>query len=155
MKEGKRGQFYLMATIIIVGLVIGFAVVSNYSTKSNSYNVEEIAKELSIESENVMNYDTFNSQTQFENFARDYSSYVDSSKSIYFIRVNGENVDDREAYKFSDGFKVSLNSDLSVNGNVISFQFDEKTYNFKLEEGKNIYFLLVSDNGGERYVISG
>ena len=156
MKKGdKRGQFYLIATIIIVGLMIGLVVIFNYSTKTNSYETEEIAKELSIEIEKVMDYDSINSPGEFENFARDYSTYVGVDKGIYFIRVNGENIDDREVYKYSGETKVPLNDDLSVNGDVISFISDEETYNFKLEKGKNIYFVLIHDTGGERYVYTG
>ena len=49
MKKGdKRGQFYLIAAIIISGILISLAYLANYSTKNVSYEAEEIAKELKI-----------------------------------------------------------------------------------------------------------
>ena len=153
-KGDKKAQFYLIATIIIVGLMIGLAVIFNYSTKSNSYEAEEIAKELSIESEKVMDYDSFHSSNEFENFARDYSAYAGTDKEIYFIIVDGS---DKKAYKYTNGVKSDLISSLSVNTEEKNIQFalDSKIYNFKLEEGKNFYFLVVQETGGERYVFSG
>jgi len=147
----KKGQFYLVATIIIVGLMIGLAVIFNYSTKTNSYETEEIAKELSIESQKVMDYDMVHSTNEFENFAKDYSSYVGEEKDIYFIIVNESG--DGEAYKYTGGIKVPLN-DLVVGSNI-QFTLDSKIYNFTLEKGKNFYFIIIYDKGGERYVYTG
>ena len=54
--KNKRGQFFLIATIIIVVIVVSLSVVFNYSTKSVSNSADELAKTLSIESEKVMDY---------------------------------------------------------------------------------------------------
>jgi hypothetical protein len=149
--KNSKGQFFLMATIIIIGLIIGLVVIFNYSTKSNSYQAEEIAKGLSIESEKVLDYDSIHSSNEFENFARDYSSYAGEDKEIYFIIVDGA---DREAYKYSEGVKIPLNGYLVVGSNI-QFTLDSKIYSFKLENGKNFYFILVYNKGGEKYVFSG
>lgn len=151
-KNNKRGQFYLIATIIIVGLVVALSAALNSATKTNSHDAEEISKELSIESENVLDYDTVNSANEFENFAKDYSAYVGEDKSIYFIIVNGSS---KEAYKYSNGIKVDLTDDLVVNSDNIIFTLDKKDYDFKLEKGKNFYFIIIQDKGGERYVFTG
>ena len=151
-KRNKKGQFYLVATIIIVGIVIGLAVIFNYSTKTNSYEVEEIAKELNIESQKVMDYDIAQSTNKLENFAGNYSSYVGEDKDIYFIIV-GE-VGNGEAYKFTDGEKVDFSEDLNVTGEEIQFGLNE-TYTFKREKGKNFYFIIIYNKGGEIYVYTG
>jgi hypothetical protein len=156
-KGDKSGQFYLVATIVIVGLVIGLALILNYSNKSSSYEAEEIAKELSIESEKVMDYDTFNSADEFENFANAYSSYAGEEKEIYFIKVNGTNVSDREAYRYIGETKNNFNNNLTVDvdNKKISLYLYDNYYSFNLEEGKNFYFVLIYDNKGERYVYTG
>jgi hypothetical protein len=151
--KNNRGQFYLIATIIIIGLVIGLVVIFNYSTNTSSSDAEEIAKELSIESQKVLDYDFLHpANAQFENFAKDYSSYVGSDKSIYFITVDGS---EQHAYKYTEGQKVSLDGDLSVVSGEIQFSLDSKVYSFKLEKGKNFYFVLIYDREGERYVFTG
>lgn len=152
MKKGeKKAQFYLISTIIIVGLIIGLAVMFNYSVRSSSYETEKVAKELQIESEKVIDYDTYHTTNQFENFASEYSSYIGSGKKIYFILVEGQN---KEAYRYNEGVKVDLSSSVSVVGENIQFILENEIYNFKLEEGKNFYFLVVQEIGGERYVFS-
>jgi hypothetical protein len=148
----KKGQFYLIATIIIVGLIIGLAVMFNYSTKNSSFEAEEIAKELRIEGEKVMDYDTMYSTNQFEKFASEYSSYVGEDKEIYFIFVEGAS---KEAYRYNGGVKEDLTTNLNVAGNNIKFIIREEIYNFDLEEGKNFYFVVAHETGGERYVFSG
>ena len=152
-RENKRGQFYFMATIIIIGLVIGLAVIFNYSAKSNSYVVEEIAKELSIEGEKVLDYDSFNSPNEFESFAKNYSAYVGEDKIIYFIIVDG--VEDAKAYRYIGDYKIDLSDDLAVVGDEIQFSLEDYDYSFPLEDGQNFYFLLVWNEKGEKYVLSG
>jgi hypothetical protein len=150
----KKGQFYLIAAIILVGLIVALSAAMNYSTKTNSNEAEEIAKELTIESSQVLDYDTLHpSDTQFENFAMAYSQYVGEDKDIYFIIVD-ENQGIKEAYKYSADTKVDLSSNLAV-GSDIKFTIDSSTYSFKLEDGENFYFVIVQSKGGERYVLTG
>jgi hypothetical protein len=150
--RNKRGQFYLISTIVIVGLVIGLVVTYNYYKKDYSYVAKEIANEVEIESAKVMDYDTIHSTEKFEDFARDYSYYVGEEKEIYFILVEGE---EKEAYKYAGEEKEDLSSNLSVVGDDIKFTLEKEDYTFKLEDGKNLYFLIVHETGGERYVFSG
>lgn len=156
MIKNKRGQFYLVATIIIVGLLVGLSVVVNYSIKSSSYGIEKITKELNIEGEKVLDYEAVNPSTEldeFDDFSEKYSAYIGDDKDIYFIIVDEEeNV--KEAYKYTDGTKVDLSSDLIVDSSI-KFNLNSRTYNFELEKGKNFYFVLVYEKGGESYVYTG
>jgi hypothetical protein len=152
MKRGKKGQFYLIATIIIVAVLIGLSVALNYSAKTTTSVAEETAKELSIEAERVLDYEMVHPGgfDEFGDFAEEYSSYVGDDIDIYFIIVDLDNSVE-EAYMYSHGEQVNLKSDLTVS-NEIAFQLDSRTYNFKLEEGKNFYSIVVYDRGGDRYV---
>jgi hypothetical protein len=152
--KNKKGQFYLVATIIIIGLVISLSVMTNYSTKTDSYSIEKVAKELSIEGQKVLDYDSLHSSdSKFGDFSMKYSAYAGEDKDIYFIVVDESNGIE-EAYKYTNGEKVNLSGDLVV-GQNIKFTLDSKEYNFKLEDGENFYFVLVYDKGGERYVYTG
>jgi len=151
-KVNKRGQFYLIATIVIVGIIIGLIVTFNYLNQNKSDEAKEISKELAIESEKVLDYDTFNSKNEFENFSAEYSSYIGADKNLYFIIIEGVN---EEAYKYTDGVKIDYSDNLSVEGNTIEFIIEDETYFFELEEGKNFYFVLTHEIGGEKYVFSG
>ena len=43
---GKKGQFYLIAAIILATIIIGISVVMNYSKKQDSGNLENLKEEL-------------------------------------------------------------------------------------------------------------
>ena len=152
-RGNKRGQFYLIATIIIIAVLIGLAATLNYSHKQSSYEADEVAKELRIEGENVMEYEVNTGTNMFETFARDYSLYVGDDKDIYFIVVDkSEGYED--AFMYTEGQRVPLKSNLAVGEDVV-FRYDNHNYHFKLEEGKAFYFIIVYDRGGDTYVITG
>lgn len=150
----KKGQFYLIAAIIIAGIVISISYLINYSTKTVSYAAEETATELRLEGEKVMDYELHNPSTpteEFDLFAAEYSSYA-NDKEIYFIVVrNGV----PEAFKYTEGSKIFFNDRLNVGEDNIEFNLDGKVYSFPLEEAENFYFVVVYDKGGERYVQTG
>ncbi len=153
--KNKRGQFFLIATIIIVVIIVSLSVVLNYSTKSVSQNTDELAKTLSIESAKVFDYELYTSDnTAFDDFSEKYSEYAGSDKDIYFIFVD-EDSSIEEAYKYTEGSRVDFSSDLDVSGGKIQFTLDSKVYEFNEEQGKNFYFIIVYDTGGERYVYQG
>ena len=150
-KRDKAGQFYLIVTIIIAGLLIGFALMTNYSTRKDPTILKELAEELEIEGGKVLDYDLANSDSKFEEFSRDYSRYVGSGKEIYFILV--EENGDSQAYRYDDSIRIDLTSSLTV-GEDILFNLNEVTYEFKREKGKNFYFLIIQEYGDENYVVT-
>jgi len=154
MKKGdKRGQFYLVASIIIVAVVIALAATLNNSSRESTNIAEDIAVELRIEGENVLDYEENTGINVFvDQFSRDYSAYVGEDKDIYFIVVD-KSTGFQDAYIYTNGQKVSLESDLVV-GEEIVFRYDSRNYNFKLEEGKSFYYIIVYETGGDRYVVA-
>ena len=61
-KNKKRGQFYLMAAIIIIAILSGLTFIFNYSVPGvGSVQNFYIKEELSIEAEKVMDYALKNS----------------------------------------------------------------------------------------------
>jgi archaellin len=154
-KKNSKGQFFLIAAIIIAGILIGIAYMINYSTKTVSHEAEEVADELRIEAEYVLDYELNNPVTpidEFEDFSAEYSAYAED-KDIYFIVVDLDN-GVQDAYMYNENLKVDLGSDLHVGSGEIQFNID-KPYTFPLEEGKNFYSVVIYDKGGERYVYTG
>jgi hypothetical protein len=150
--KNKRGQFYLIATIVIVVLVIGLVVTYNHYSKDYSTEAQKIANEVEIESSKVMDYDTLHSTENIENFAKDYSIYLGEEKEIYYFIVDGT---EKEAYRYVNGIKKDFTGNLSVGTMDIKFTLEKDVYSFDLEKGKNLYFLVIYETGGERYVFTG
>jgi hypothetical protein len=153
MRKGdKAGQFYLIAAIIIAGLVIGFAVINNSSSNKSPVELKEMVEELQIEGEQVLNYDLVHSTNQFEEFSNDYSAYAGEDKEIYFIV--GDDSAGFHAYRYTGGDKTDLDSDLTIGSNI-AFNLYGISYEFKKEKGENFYFILNKKIEDENYVLAG
>ncbi len=145
----KSGQFYLVAAVIVVVIIVGMISITNYAKKSENSNVETFGEEFEIESQKVLDYDSLNGQNKIEDFTEVYSSYLGSKiNSSFIVGTEGS----LEAYTYLNGEKVDLNSSLTVGSEDIIFVYDEVIYNFELEKGKNFYFVFSQDIGGEKYV---
>ena len=74
MKKGdKKGQFYLIAAMIMIIIITLFAVIFNFSEKSDVSKLKELGEQLSIESEKVLDYDTYNGENEIETFTQEFS----------------------------------------------------------------------------------
>ena len=148
----KKGQFYLIAAIIIAGILIALFYATNYSSKKVSYEGQEVADELRIEAEKVLEYELnhpLSGIDEFQDFSMEFSDYA-KDKDIYFILVDlDEGI--QEHYKYTGASKITT-GELYVGGGEIQFAIDDGTYTFPLEEGKNFYSVIIYDKGGERYV---
>ena len=147
---GKKGQFYLIAAIILATIIIGISVVVNYSKKQDSGNLENLKEELQIESENVLDYGAFHRfndadmKTLLTDFSKNYITVKGDNKNLYFIFGKGEVLDITPGIVFEGIYTPS--------GNEISLIVNDFTHDFILEEGENFYFLISQEIGGGVYV---
>ena len=160
----KRGQFYLMAALIIILLIIGFATISNYSkTKSYSkiYN-EEIGTE---QMEGLL-----------EGFIEEYSK-IGSLDELYFVFGNAETIVFMGYQQLEEelSFEIGTNdgdssvlkirkdevgyteltgdsSGIDIVSVLISYENEQNEYPFKLKSGENFYFILSQVVKEEKYV---
>jgi hypothetical protein len=67
----KRGQFYLIAAVIISSVIISLVTVKNYAyVEKEPNNFYDLSSQIKDEAARVIDYGVFNSQNQMENFAR-------------------------------------------------------------------------------------
>ncbi len=175
MERGeKRGQFYLMAAIIIIAILSGLTFIFNYSSLG-VYSTQQfyIGEELSIEAEKVMDYalkNSIDSRTLLENFTKTYSNYSEEGDDFYFlfgnrdlITVAGYKKNSNGVFFFDDG-KGGGNEQLNLVQGVYSsrnFTSPNETvkitvngieYPFLLSPGENFYFVVLKDIDEERYI---
>lgn len=147
----KRGQFYLIAGIIIVGIILGIIVISNYAKKESYSRIEETGKEVEIESQKVLDYRAYSGQDKLSEFGKDYSSYIGEDIEFYFITGDENNID---AYKYLNGYETQL-SDPEIEDDKIIFTLNGEEYEFELKSGENFYFVINQEIKGENYVYTG
>jgi hypothetical protein len=144
-----RGQFYLISAILIVSLIIGFAAVSNYLTKTESTELQDFAKELEVESQHVLDYATKYGEdvdTLLTDFSSEYNNYV-SDKDLYFIFGQQGDI---TVLKNSE-----IYNDFSLDGNDITLSINEVNYIFEITKGENFYYVVTQEIGGEYHVVAG
>jgi hypothetical protein len=169
---GKKGQFYLIAAIILATIIIGISVVMNYSKKQDSGNLENLKEELQIESENVLDYGAYNELSDSDmkslltDFSKNYTTAKGKDKNLYFI-FGKEGTDSLKvvaSQSLEETAKINVGNgivDLDITqegvsfsplGNQVSLIVNDFTHDFILEEGENFYFLISQEIGGGVYV---
>jgi hypothetical protein len=179
--ETKRGQFYLISAVVIIIVLIGYVVVSNYSRITGYSKTYDLAEELEIERANVLDYGTYNEnieieqmQNFLEGFIEGYSE-VGETQELYFIFGNYEEIVfmgyqqlqeeviinvkiDKEEYHPLQIEKQSVKSQTFIGKEDIrkvKILISEDEYAFHLKKGENFYFILSQVFKGEKYVIVG
>lgn len=182
-ERNNKGQVYLIAAVIIVAVIIGFAAVSNYSRSEASTKIYDLGEDLGIESAKVLDYGTYyfsddptKMETLLENFIEAYSEYGEIDK-LYFIFGNVKGITvygyhqiaspdiivnvtgggEINETTFAIPTDVTGSKDLSLTGDIekVTIQIAEGTYEFDLEPGENFYFIIVITDDEERYVFVG
>lgn len=94
----KRGQFFLIAAVVIITVVVSVVTLSNYVMKKETIKLYDLGQELGIESQQVIDYGTYSElnetemKAMMEVFIRNYLNYIGEDKNIYFIFGNKNEV---------------------------------------------------------------
>ncbi|MFH1585364.1 MAG: hypothetical protein ABIB79_01185 [archaeon] len=182
---GNKGQFYLLAAVIIVAIIIGFAAISNYSNREVSKKIYDLGEELGIESAKVLDYGTYNelSETNMTNllttFIEAYSEYGEIQK-LYFIFGNADEINFYAYHQIEGEHEIVLSvggqsggtnastfevgegsvesKDLTVSAKdikTVTVVIGGQEYKFDLKPGENFYFIIVLTDEGEQFVYIG
>jgi len=168
----KKGQFYLLTTIIIITILAGLITISNYSRERSNVKFDYLADELEIESEKVLDYGIKNNKdlkVLLGDFTRDYSDYSETENS-YFIFGDEDEITVTGYKKLNSGAifidagsgnqtltlsKGEYNSiDFSNPTESIKITVDGIEYNFILKSGENLYFIISKEINEEKYIFT-
>jgi hypothetical protein len=146
----KSGQFYLIAALAIIPILIGIATVTNKSEAEQSSRViYDWKDQLDIESSYVLDYATANDVDRnelLENFTELFSGYSPETE-FYFIFGEGENLN---AYRYLNGSRESV--DYQIDEQKIKIDVGETNYEFPLLQGENFYYIIYNMEGYNKYV---
>jgi len=163
--QNKRGQFYLIAAVIIISLVIGFAVLRNVAKEEKeTTKVYDIREEFEIETSYVYDYGIFTDDpTNFiDTWLTAYTDYAQTQEAEEWVIIYGTSEDltrvdlSRTEPIGSEILETSvvtreLKSDESklisqIDGEVTvqTGEDNEDEYKFDLKEGENFYIIVKS-----------
>lgn len=176
----KFGQFYLLAAILLVAVIIGFAAVNNYSKNKTPVKIYDVGKELDIEGAKVLEWGTVQDQDMssvINNFYGNFSLYAsEGDRQITFIlgnetdicrysseeistgqiNVGGSGIQIDEDHLFEEcGPSVCQRDDSTGGMERITCVVGGVSYEFELTTGENFYFVISQEVSGEQHVITG
>ena len=140
----KRGQFYLIAAVTIVTMIVVLTSMPIYTKKKIPEDYKNLGRELEIESERVLDYTTktgADKDKTLENFTKDFENYAGQESEIYYIHMNESKY---IGYKYVNGLQTPIIS-LSNSSSEINAVIDGNMYDFNLERGRNFYFVIIHE----------
>lgn len=179
--KGNKGQFFLIAAIVIIVVTVGIVTVSNYTEEKESVKLYNLGEELGIESQNVLDYGTYSQLNEdemkmlMENFIKNYVDYIGDTGNLYFVFGNKNKIYVVGYQELTnESVCVTLNPNqegaecvpLSVIGETQEFPatsgeiedvfvtIENYEYQFKLNPGENFYFVIWQKIGGDKIVIT-
>ncbi len=168
----KKGQFYLVAAIVIISIAAGFIAISNSVSSQPVQGVYYLRDEIKIESSKVIDYANYNglSSAELKGKLTDlYSRYTSSypEDNFYFIFGDAGTMTFMAYQSFDsdvalDGVDKTeeigtgeiYTEDFDPGGNV-TIGINENNYIFKLNIGENFGFVASSKSEGQVYTAVG
>ena len=167
--KNKRGQVFLMAAIIIAGLIIGAGSAVNLARAGGSNEVfYDLADEIGFEAKRVIDYGILTGDTSpfLEDFLDNYKDYIlDEELLFIFGDTNGVNgivytnqvlgsvgIKAGGVHKFTIRQSTSQTAKVNQVDDLITVEIRGIDYEFKLERGQNFYFVIIKGDENERFV---
>lgn len=168
----KRGQVFLMAALIIAGILISVVRISNQSTTLDEPEAFfDLSDEISFETKRVLDYGVINAEPNISELASQLlSNYSENIGSQDVAFVYGNAVTGVYAYYYETVQVVAatilggtfipieiasgkeIEAQYSSTANTATIRIDGVDYTFNLKPGQNFYFVLAKDEGGEKFV---
>mgnify|MGYP000067774991 CR=1 FL=1 len=172
--KNKRGQYYLIAAMIIIVILASFISVINFASKNSNDPMKEIEKELNNEIEEILNYATMQDLSSieykniFKNMSSNYISKFSGKTTIFLygdktnLTVKGKN-SYNETLTFSDGNGFTIlktgvgefeeNYLLLADTGIL--KMEDVEHSFQFPKGQGFYYLISNRDGGENNLIRG
>jgi hypothetical protein len=158
----KRGQFYLVAAIIIVLVIFGLVAINNYAGVEEKESVVfDLGNQLGVESGSVVNFALYNKNdtpSLLEEWARLYVNITREAEieNWVFVYGNPTNItiltftngsSGSVLIGYDGGYLAVVVKDIKINkntvyGDYVNVTFGNFTYNFNMKSGQNFAFLI-------------
>ena len=159
-KWNKRGQFYLIAAIVILSVIFGFVAITDYTQKNKYIESYSLRDKLKIESDKVIDYSIYNKlskaemQEKIDDLAKLYSENVNKNIEIIFISGYKDDATNTiKVYSFENGIRSDLDSP-TIENEDIKVDVKGKNYIFQSKEGENFHFIIFQNIEGENYIVT-
>ena len=162
--KNRKGQFFLIVTMIIVSLIVSITTSVNFIEKKSHSNFRYDANELKFESEKVMDYAIKNNhdvKIDLTTFTDDYALYSNAD-NLYFIFGDSSEITFNGYQKKLEDVYIDTGAGyghvLFSNGRAtvdysnppsVKIKIDGVEYPFTLNTGQNFYFVISKEIDGD------
>jgi hypothetical protein len=149
--KGKGGQFFILAAVILSGILISLSSVRNYvSSVEKQEAFYDLSKEIKEESFEVLDYGIYNNKDMprlIENFTSEIAKYsLDKEPDLEFIFIYGnesslavENYGKNESYlKIGDEIEKVSGGGEMIRSNI-ALNFENENFNLGVFNSKKNY----------------
>jgi len=155
----KRGQFYLIATIVFVAMIIGFVTISSPTENNKTKKLENIKEEFETEGLHILDFVVYNGydddriDERWDIFTQSYVDNVQENIKIILITGKQENLKAKIFEK--DNEITMLNIEDSNNKVKVTYLGkNEYDYEFPITKGENFHFVIIKEENNEIYAIT-
>ncbi len=167
----KRGQFYLVTSILLIGIFLSVITIKNEFKKPRDILEEAYIKQLNLEKSKLLDYAAYNQLSEnqinqlFDKFASNYTQYLNGAEDALFIYGNNSEVsikgyitennvfyyDNLTIHKIA-GSNIFIKTPIV---NSISILINDDRYEFDFSTGQNIYYIIRHKYSNEVHIFSG
>lgn len=166
----KRGQFFLIAALVIVAIIFSLGVIYiSTKTVKEDITVLDLSKEISYEGSQVIDNGVYTGGDIDQRITElvGYYSEKNQDSDIMIVYGSSEGVKILEYLRTAHSVGISTGgppSSIQVRqrvlegmsripvGDKIEVPFGESTYEFDLKEGQNFYIIIKKEKGAETIV---
>ncbi len=146
--KNNRGQFFLIAAVVIIVVTVSIATISNYIQRKDTVKLYDLGQELGIESQSVIDYGTYSELNEsqmkalMENFIANYVSYIGESGNLYFVFGNKDKINVIGYQQLvNESVCIKINPATPICGDNIVNQVGEQCDDGNLYSGDGCSFL--------------
>lgn len=178
----KRGQFFLMAAFIIVGIIAGLASVVNVATVNpDRTGFYDLSREVGYETKYLVDYGVYNSYDEnakdelVRNFLEKYSDYIGQDRAVFLygdrngmtalyfaslvqgvVGIETQEINGVLFIPIGGIAGEEVQAEITDSGeDFVSVKIDGTDYTFQLRPGENFFSVIIKIEGGEQFVSSG
>jgi len=176
--KSKRGQFYIIAAIIIVAIISSIATTVTYTvTRSAPNGIKELSSEVKQEIPRIERFANYNKSSMDKliynftqgDFAKYFFSKIDDASMVivyinfsnntnvvYYNKKNGittinQNFNSQNPQTYSEDI-ILTNISIPNQGEYTNVTILNQSFLFKLNNTQKFYFMIMQNKSGEEYV---
>jgi len=153
----EKGQFFLVATLVIITIIFSFSIIyiSSSAPNSETANTDSIAKDIKYESIQLINQGVYNNQS-FDSIEANLTNFMYFYSKAYplynmtFILENSTSPLVKQLKNSNAGILGS--SQFSYTLNNVNVSLNNLIYTFNISKGYDFYIILQLEEGNETYI---